>query len=210
MKKSLYIIGAGGLGREVYALIQSLSDWAVSGYFDDGVKEGELIMDAPVVGGLHALINWAQPIHVVVAIGNPQTKLSIVKKLEACNHIYYPTLVHPSAVILDKERITLAEGVIVSAGCILTTHIHVSQHVLLNLNCTIGHDTTIGRCSSIMPGVNIAGQVTIGEGVLIGSGANVKNNVRIGDTSRVGMGAVVLTHVPADITVAGVPAKKIG
>jgi len=46
--------------------------------------------------------------------------------------------------------------------------------------------------------------------VLIGAGASILGNIRVGNCSRVGAGSVVLSHVPACKTVAGVPARIVG
>jgi serine O-acetyltransferase len=46
--------------------------------------------------------------------------------------------------------------------------------------------------------------------VLIGAGAKVLGNIEIGSCSRVAAGSVVLKPVPANATVAGVPAKVVG
>lgn len=47
-------------------------------------------------------------------------------------------------------------------------------------------------------------------GVLIGAGAKVLGNIEVGKCSRVASGSVVLHPVPANSTVAGVPAKVVG
>ena len=50
----------------------------------------------------------------------------------------------------------------------------------------------------------------IGDGVLIGAGAKVLGNIRIGARSRIAAGSVVLSDIPACVTVAGVPARIVG
>jgi serine O-acetyltransferase len=47
-------------------------------------------------------------------------------------------------------------------------------------------------------------------GVLIGAGAKILGNIEIGHCSRIAAGSVVLTDVPPNRTVAGVPAKIVG
>lgn len=207
MAEPIYIYGAGGLGREVLALIRSTGKWDVVGFADDGVAAGTIVNGLEVIGGADAL-NALCDIQVVVAIGHPQTKYAIVKRISRTG-VAFPIIVHPSAIILDKPTVTIGEGAIITAGCVLTTNINVGRHVLINLNTTVGHDTDIGDCSSIMPGVNIAGEVAIGEQVMIGSGANVMNRMTIGDGARVGMGAVVTKPVEAGMTVVGVPARPL-
>lgn len=210
MKKRLAIYGAGGLGKEVLSLVRALPEWEVIGYYDDGLATGTLVREGlKVLGGLSELTAAVQPLQIVLAIGSPQTKEHLSNSLKAHRHIQFPTLVHPSVILQDPKCISFGPGCIVGAGSILTTDIQVAEHVLINLSCTIGHDVRIGKFSSVMPGVNLAGEVTIGQGVLIGAGANIINRLEVGDNSRVGAGAVVIRSVPSQVTAVGVPARII-
>jgi sugar O-acyltransferase (sialic acid O-acetyltransferase NeuD family) len=209
MRKEIAIYGAGGLGREILSLLKTLAEWDVVGFFDDGLDKGAAVNNVPVLGNLHDLINHKSALRIVLAVGDPVIKSRLVHSLNANPLLEYPVLIHPNAILQDRESITLGQGIVITAGVVLTTGIHVGDHVLLNLNATIGHDVRIGTCSSVMPGVNIAGGVTIGANVLIGSGANVLNGLAIGDNARIGSGAVVTRRIEKDQTVVGVPASSI-
>lgn len=82
----------------------------------------------------------------------------------------------------------------------------------------IGQTAVIGDNVSILQGVTLGGtgktggdrHPKIGNGVLIGAGAKVLGNIKIGDCARIASGSVVLKEVPAETTVAGVPAKVVG
>ena len=50
----------------------------------------------------------------------------------------------------------------------------------------------------------------IADGVLIGAGAKIIGNIEVGHCARVAAGSVVLTAVPHNVTVAGIPAKVVG
>lgn len=210
MKKLIHIFGAGGLGREIAAMLRTMPDWEVKGFYDDGVKPGNRVDGYPCLGTLKDLLLVSLEIELVVAIGDPRVKSDVLVRLAESRLLKFPSLVHPAARILDTERVTIGPGAILTAGCILTTGVSIGAHTLINLNTTIGHDSKIGERTSIMPGVNIAGDVKIGNNVLIGSGANILNGVTVGDGARIGAGSVVLTHVPAGVTVVGVPAKESG
>ncbi len=50
----------------------------------------------------------------------------------------------------------------------------------------------------------------IKRGTMIGAGAKILGNIEVGPCARVAAGSVVLSPVPANSTVAGVPAKIVG
>lgn len=206
MKRPIYIFGAGGLGREILALVRSLDDWEAKGFFDDSPTIERIVKGIPVVGGI-ALARQMDNVDMVIAIGDPVIKQDIANQLS--KNASFPVLVHPSAILLDHSSIHLGSGTIVSAGAVLTSDIVVGEHVLINLNATIGHDSYIGSYSSIMPGVNVAGEVKVGDCVLLGSGCNIRNRVQIAARSRVGMGAVVIKDVLQGQTVVGIPAQPM-
>jgi sugar O-acyltransferase (sialic acid O-acetyltransferase NeuD family) len=206
--KPLAIFGAGGLGREVAALLKALPEWNMVGYFDDGVKCGVTIGSHEVLGGKDDLLRWPDPLAVVLAIGDPRVKKQLFEYLKPAKQLSFPALIHPKALIMDSGCV-IGGGTIITAGCVITTNVQIGSHVLVNLNATIGHDSVIGNFSSIMPGVNLAGAVEVGETVLIGSGANVLSEVKIGNGSVIGAGAVVNHSVGDNVTAVGVPARAI-
>ena len=208
MKEPLLIYGAGGLGKEILSWIRLLEEFEPVGFMDDGIKKGVVIKGIKVLGGLDVLNSFSTPVNLVLAIGDPSSKSILVKMIDP-SRVYYPVLKHPSVILQDEASIKIGEGTVLTAGCILTTDIHIGGHVLVNLNTTIGHDVDIGSFTSIMTGVNVSGGVKIGDGVLVGSGSNILNQVNVGDFSKVGMGSVVIRDVAVDTTVVGVPARKV-
>jgi sugar O-acyltransferase (sialic acid O-acetyltransferase NeuD family) len=208
MNKALFIYGAGGLGREIKAMINHLPQWELRGFYDDQKKIGSDCEGVPVLGGLDELRKITHTRFVVLAFGDPQLKLKLAADLETNSCIQFPVLIHPTAVLLDVDTIRLGSGCVISAGAALTTNIQLGKHVMINLNVTVGHDTLIGDGSSVMPGAHLSGMVKIGSGVLIGSGAVVLNKVTIEDGANVGAGAVVTKNVSSGTTVIGVPARE--
>lgn len=210
--REIAIFGVGGFGREVLALIKDINKvkptWNIVGFFDDGHEKGELINGFPVLGKTEELNRWPTPISLAVSIGNPKVKKNIIDKVSN-PLVDYPTLIHPLVWVGDKEFVEIGKGCIICAGTLITTNIKIEDFVILNLGCTVGHDSVIKKYSSFMPSGNISGEVTIGEGVYVGTGAKIINQLEIGEYTIVGAGAVVSKTLPARCTAVGVPAKPI-
>lgn len=209
--KNIAIFGAGGFGREVKMLIDHInavsSQWNFIGYFDDDFSNAVLIDETYRLGGMDALNAIHEKLYLVLAIGNPLVKRKILHKIHN-RHIHYPVLIHPN-VVMGNSDVTIGDGCIICAGTILTVDIKIGKHVILNLACTVGHDTIIHDFCSFMPSVNISGEVLIEEAVYVGTGAKIINQLEIGAETVVGAGAVVSKSLPPKCTAVGVPAKPI-
>ena len=73
----------------------------------------------------------------------------------------------------------------------------------IGANCWINQHVVIGYAN------NSIGRPTIGDNVTINAGAKILGAVKIGNNSRVGANSVVLSDVPPDVTVIGVPASIV-
>ena len=81
------------------------------------------------------------------------------------------------------------------------------------MGVVIGETTIIGDDCHLYQGVTMGGtstkrakrHPTLGKGVVVGAGAKVIGAVTIGDGAKIGAGSVVVTNVPPNATVVGVP-----
>ena len=210
--KKVVVVGAGGFGREVIEIFKDENKirkkWDILGFVDDDLAiHGERINGFPVIGGVDWLIeNNTKEIGCVIAIGNPKAKKIIADKLEN-NKINFINAIHPSAVM--SEYVKLGKDVIICAGVILTVNIRIGNHVIININSTIGHDAIIKDYCSIMPTVNISGNNHLHKGVYVGTGATVIHQVSVGMWTTLGAGATVVNDIPENVVAVGVPAKVI-
>jgi sugar O-acyltransferase (sialic acid O-acetyltransferase NeuD family) len=207
--KDIVIIGAGGFGREVAWLIESINkvsnEWNIIGFVDDDESiQGKEINGYKVVGNVEWLKQ--QEFYVVNAIGDPITKKKVMEKIKDSKNSY-PILIHPS--VICSDRVKIGEGSIICAGNIITVNIEIGKHVIINLDCTIGHDAILGDYTTVLPSVNVSGFVKTEECVNIGTGSAIIQGVTVGKNSIIGAGGVVVKDLPANCTAVGIPAKPI-
>jgi sugar O-acyltransferase (sialic acid O-acetyltransferase NeuD family) len=208
----LFIIGAGGFGREVFSIIQALEGSGgirhPFGFVDDAPSAADLdrvkALGSEVVGSVDDLTKRTEPFSAVLAVGLPAAREAIASRL-GHSPVTFPVLVHPDTTIGCDVR--LAEGAVVAAGSRLSTNIRVGRHVHIDQNAVVGHDCDLADFSRLNPQACVSGAVTIGRRALIGANATVLQGLDVGDDAIVGAGAVVTRPVSAATTVKGVPAR---
>ncbi|AEO48553.1 serine O-acetyltransferase [Rhodospirillum rubrum F11] len=99
--------------------------------------------------------------------------------------------IHPGATIGRRLFIDHATGVVIGETA------EVGDDVTLYQGVTLGG-------TSLLPGKR---HPTVEDGVIIGAGAQILGPLRVGAGARVGANAVVVTEVPADATMVGIPAR---
>jgi len=214
-RMKIAIVGAGGFAREVAWLIRDIN--AVTPTFDligclvsDMTHLNETDSKDRILGDFEWLHSHPKAIDgLVFGIGNPQVKLQLSEMIENefPDHSW-PSLVHPT-VQFDRETAVFERGVVLCAGSIATVNITFRRFSMVNLMCTIGHESIIGPGAVLNPTVNISGGVRIGSGVLVGTGAQVLQYIEVGDNVTIGAGAVVSKPVESGQTVVGIPAKPL-
>ena len=210
--KDLIIFGASGFGREVAWAVERLNKvtptWNLLGFMDDADDiQGTEINGYKVLGKTADVSNYPDA-YYVVAVGASRTREKIVSNMKTVNpSIKFGTVIDPSAEMSDL--VTIGEGTIICAHTIITVNIEIGSHVIINLDCTVGHDAVLQDFVTLYPSVNVSGITNIGHAVELGTGMQIIQGKTVGDYSIVGAGAVVVKDIPAKCTAVGSPAKPI-
>lgn len=197
--KDLIVVGSHGFSKEV-AWAAKAAGWNVIGYLDD--TEGNNGLDY-----LGLVADWQQysDMSFIVAFGNPIIRRRVVAEMQSTGKPKFATIVHPSAQM--SGSVFIGQGSVVTAGCTLTTDIQIGEHCIININSTVGHDTTLEAFVTVSPLVAVSGNVHIKYGAEIGTGSAIRQGINVGCNAIVGMGSVVVKDVPENTTVFGNPAS---
>lgn len=205
----VWIVGAGGFGREV--LQWSLDagygsgDWTFAGFLDDNPAA---VAGVPGLAGavVRPLQSYApQPgDHLICGIALPRVKKRCVELLLQ-RGARFLTVVHPTAVV--GRDVQIGTGCVLCPGVVTTVDLTVGDFVTLNCGAAIGHDARIGAWSTLNGHCDVTGRVQLGEGVLMGTHAAVIPGIQVGDWAVIGAGSVAMRHVAPETTVVGVPAR---
>lgn len=213
----IHVIGAGGLAREMHALVEDIDPagerWTLGGFVDrESGNPLPMNPDAfPVASEKQVLTDAQRGSCFVIGIGSPSARArAIAPFLEAKDRLQFdfPVLVHPS-VAYRRRSVTIGEGTVITAGCVMTTDIVIGSFNLLNWNSTIGHDCRIGDYNVINPGCHVSGAVTIGHRNLIGAGSVILQRLTIGDDCVIGAGSVVTKDLESGYVYIGSPARPV-
>lgn len=208
--KNLYIVGAGGCGREVLQIIKDIHRiqgprWDIMGFLDD--TEDPLAgkdCDYGVVGTIVDYVPKENDV-LAMAVADPKGKRKLAEMLLA-RGATFENIIHPNAYL--GEFNTIGIGNTIYGGFSITSNSKIGNFTTL-LCSLVGHDTQIGDYTTISSLCNITGHVKIGEGVFIGGSCAIVPHAVIEDGAYVGMGSVVLRRVRAGKKVFGNPARVV-
>lgn len=206
--ENIFILGAGGFGREVLNVyLDSKRQDEIIGFLDENIKNNNKVLNDKPIYHISYLDKYKNKPRIVVAIGSTKRKTIIEKlKNEGCK---FDVPIHPSAIY--SEWVNIGEGSVVTANVIMTSQVDIGEHVILNLGVHVGHDVKIGNYCTISPGAEIMGNACLGDEVYVGVNATILEGINVGNGAIIAAGAVVTKDVPEMALVAGIPAeiKKI-
>lgn len=209
MAQKLLIIGAGSVGKFIaYNINQFNQRFDIIGYLDDDVtKHNTVIAGFSVLGSVEKLQEFSgEDIAIVWGIAFPSIKKKLYDQFQNLN-FYFPNFIAKDAWVSDA--VTFGKGCIVYPGTTINYESIIEDFVVINMNCSLGHNSSIQSFSSLAPGVNLGGNTTLGCCVEMGIGSSTVQGITIGDDAIVGGQAMVVSNISNADIVVGIPAKSI-
>lgn len=208
--KQIYIVGAGGFGREVFdwmmETLDLVEEYSFAGFLDDNLQALDgFPIQASVVSKISDY-KIGENDCFICGIGDPSLKKEICQSLvkKGGNFI---SLIHPSARLGRGSKI--GNGSVVCPNVVITCDVEVGDFVVINLSTTLGHDSKVGNWSTLSAHCDVTGFVEVGESVFMGSGARIIPSKTLGEASVIGAGSVVIRDVASGTSVFGNPARTI-
>lgn len=219
MCRDIVIFGAGGFGREILVALEEQNEknqtYNILGFVDDNPKIlHQKVNGYPVLGDSDFLLQYHDPICVLICLGEPQLKRKIYEKISPNKNITFPNFICDDVSYNNNNNnnnrlLTKGKGNIVQYKSVLTTNVSVGDFVHINIGCTISHDVEIGDFTTISPGCHLLGNVKVGQGVFIGTGVSVRDEIVLGNHSVIGMGSIVTKDIKEQVLAFGSPCQEI-
>jgi len=209
MKQKLLIIGAGSVGKFIaYNIEQFTTSFEIIGFLDDDIlKYNTVIAGFPVIGSVEKLQEFSgKEIAIVWGIAFPSIKKKLFDKYQNLT-FDFPNFIAKDAWV--SEGVIIGKGCIIYPGTTINYETTIDDFVVINMNCSLGHNCRIKSFSSLSPGVNLGGNTVIGKGVALGIGSSTLQRITIEDNAIIGGQAMVISDVLNSDVVVGIPAKSI-
>jgi sugar O-acyltransferase (sialic acid O-acetyltransferase NeuD family) len=207
----MLIVGAKGFAKEVLEVIHQMNQLENLVFFDDVNDDikGSLYEKFPILKTTEEASDYFNTIdnRFTIGIGNPILRKKLYDKFISLEGIFTSTISPLASIGHYGNHIGIGSNIM--TGTVITSDVHIESGTLINLNCTIGHDSIIGRFVELSPGVHISGNCIIGDYSVLGTNACVLPKLTIGKNVIIGAGSVVTKNIPDNCVAVGTPAKII-
>jgi sugar O-acyltransferase (sialic acid O-acetyltransferase NeuD family) len=196
----LFILGAGGFGRELRAWISTYRlPFSFAGFLDN-FETG-----ADIVGRIDGHKPQRQD-RYIAAIGSPEDRSAVAATIEAAGGSFV-NVVSPHASLTSS--LPHDAGIVLVGNASIANGVTIGRHTLFQGFSVIGHQVAVGAFCTISSFAFVGGGARIGRRVTVHPHVTVLPNVVVGDDAVLGAGSVVTRNVEARTTVFGNPAKLL-
>ncbi len=167
MNKNLLIIGAGIYGVVAKEIAESMNCFEKIDFVDDSRKETP--NGIPVIGTCADIENLTVEYNnAIVAIGNPEVRLSLLRKIEEETPCRIVTLISPSAYVSPSAQIM--KGSIIEPMAVIHTGAVISVGCMISAGAVVNHASMCCDVCHIDCNATVAGQTIVPAGTKVCSG----------------------------------------
>ena len=200
--RNLFIVGAGGFGREAVWTVERINAaqqqpaWNVIGFADDDpAKAFGNFEGYPLLGSVEKASKDHPGASVFIAVGDNAVRRKIYRQLRGHD---FPALIDPSSQVSPTTE--FKHGTFIACEAVVSVGTEIGKFVIINARAGVGHDSTVGDFSNIAPGVSLSGHTVIGEDVMMGTNSCTAPGMTVGDGATVVCGTPVLKNVAPGTT----------
>jgi len=205
--RKLLITGAGGHGKVVAEVAQSMGCWEMIAYLDDRHHELSMYSSLPIIGSLNDAEKFISEYgDLAVAIGDNSLRLELVNKYQEMG-FNLPILIQSGTWVSPTAKI--GDGSVIFAQTAINADANIGRGCIINTGATVDHDCIIQDGVHVCPGAHLGGGVKIGHHSFIGIGVNIIQQIEIGENVIIGAGSVVISNIENNKNFVGIPAREL-
>ncbi len=166
MNKNLLIVGAGIYGVVAKEIAESMKCFEKIDFVDDeknatptGIGIVGTIKDLPELN-----CNYS---NIIVAIGSPDVRLSLLKKIEEEMSFRITALVSPHAYVSSSAQIM--------PGCIIEPMAVIQSMSIISRGCIVSAGAVVNHASMCCDGVHVDCNATVAGSTLVPAGTKIKS-----------------------------------
>lgn len=203
--QDIVILGAGGMGRETFEVVQdALPNCRVKGFLSDVLDVLDGFKNYPPLLGTIKDYEVQPNDRFILAIGDVAGRRRIAEDILRRGGEFI-NLIHPTAKIFRTAEI--GRGVIIFPFCHIGADSKIGDFCLINSQVFVGHDVNLGNFSELAPNSSLGGGTITGEECFICLNAAVAPKTKLGNRVIVSQGSVTKETQADDSFVTGVPGE---
>lgn len=197
--KNVVIVGAGGLGKEIYGYIQNdiklghLEDVRIKGFIDDNfsLENNDLNL------GTIKEYQFQEQDYFVIALGNIKIRTHIISKLES-KKAKFLSYQHSTAYVASDVK--LGKGNFLAPFTLINANSNIGDHNFLNSYSSIGHDCSLGDNNVMNPYSTILGECSVGNNNYFSTRSSIYPRLEIGNDCVISISTTVNSSLDDNIT----------
>ena len=208
----ILIYGAGGFGREIACLINSINQvedqWDLVGFIDDGLAVGKSNNYGEVLGNLDYLNSFPEEIALAISVSSPEVLKKLTTEIKNPK-VWFPNLIAPDVKFHDLESFSAGQGNIIFFSCRISCDVTIGNFNIMNSLVSLGHDVVVGNRNVFNPTVRVSGDCVVGDDNFFGIQSIVLQGKKIGNNTRIGACTVIMKNTKDGSLHFGNPGKII-